>query len=59
MKYEYMIIDDMIGGNLDCQEELNYLGEDGWELCAIVHNTFVGNIGNNRYYFKRKIEVTE
>lgn len=61
MKWEYKIIDDAEGVNPDAEESLNFLGEEGWELCAILeYPVYRGSpllhLGNwRKWYFKRQV----
>lgn len=49
-KFEYKIINSMLDGNPDSEYELNEIGKEGWELCAILPE-----INTTKFYFKRKI----
>ncbi len=53
--YEYKIIDDAVDGNPDDEFELNELGKEGWELCAINSSYR----GSRRWYFKRRINIVD
>lgn len=53
MKYEYKIIEDQYDGSCDNEYELNELGKEGWELCAIKVSHWTGN---SFFYFKREIK---
>ena len=48
MQIEYKIIDSNTDGNPDSEYELNELGKDGWELCAIMPQ-----VNTVRFFFKR------
>lgn len=56
-KYEYKIYDTTLGINPDSEEELNFLGNEGWELVAIRESDSVIK-GFHKYYFKREITPT-
>lgn len=53
MKYEYKIIDTAIDSNPDNENELDYLGEKGWLLCAVYDGSSV--YGGKRFYFTRPL----
>ena len=54
--YEYMICRPSSYSDADwTEEELNVLGNKGWELCGSTINIGMGNSpASNTYYFKRK-----
>lgn len=58
-QFEYKIIDDVKGINPDSEEDLNWLGEQGWELVSInPYQTLYGTW--RKWYFKRqKVETNE
>lgn len=52
VKWEYLVIDDSSGCNPDSYEELNFLGQKGWELTALKKDAITGS---HIWYFKRQI----
>lgn len=52
-RWEYLIIDDMKDGSPDSCEELNNLGNDGWELVGMK----IEPLGNIKWYFKKEINL--
>ncbi len=57
MKWEYNIYDEKDGVNPDNENELNYLGDLGWELVAIRRSD--SEYGGYRYYFKRQLVLRD
>lgn len=62
-KYEYKIVDnnpDGIYSDLAHNvHKLDELGESGWQLVAILVDKEIDYIDYIRFYFKRKIEISE
>lgn len=53
--FEYKIYDQQDGVNPDDEYGLNFLGKEGWELCAITKSH--SEYGGLRFYFKRQTRV--
>lgn len=57
MKYEYKVIGDMwLNKTKFQQDELNELGQDGWELVCTSTNTWFGFVVEQKHYFKRPLK---
>lgn len=46
-KWEYKMVSEFLGTN-----DLNLLGQDGWELCGIIGGTL---LQGSLYFFKREL----
>lgn len=56
MKWEYKAV-SMSADRIDSLDQLNAMGQQGWELVSVVHRPGPNTSGVFVHYFKRPLEA--